>query len=165
MKFFVGIPIPKQYKRKIEMLRAEFKFFTTEPHITLVPPPVLEDNDMFISDLIKICKKTDNIKIILNSVNQFGNRVLYVSVESSGLIAFHNKIYEALDIKEEKTYIPHLTVVKKRPRRPIDILRIRSIAEKELLPAPSFTIKAITVYQQPKKNSIYIPYMVIPLGS
>ncbi|MGB4437677.1 MAG: hypothetical protein WBJ13_00325 [Sedimentibacter sp.] len=47
MKYFIGVPIPKNYKNKIEMLRAEFRFLTTEPHITLVPPPALPDDDSF----------------------------------------------------------------------------------------------------------------------
>jgi 2'-5' RNA ligase len=57
MKYFLGVSIPKNYKNKIEMLRAQFRFFTTEPHITLVPPPALPDEDDFIKNVIDVCKK------------------------------------------------------------------------------------------------------------
>jgi len=49
MKYFIGLQIPKDYKFKVEMLRANFNFFTTEPHITLVSPPDLPDDDYFIN--------------------------------------------------------------------------------------------------------------------
>jgi len=94
MKYFIGVPIPQNYKNKIEMLRAEFRFLTTEPHITLIPPPALPDDDSFIKDLIDVCKKTKSFNIKLNGFEQFGNRVLYVNVESPELINLYNEIYE-----------------------------------------------------------------------
>lgn len=164
MKYFIGAPIPKNYKNKIEMLRAEYRFFTTEPHITLVPPPALPDNDTFIEKVVKVCKKTKPINIKLNSIDQFVNRVLYVSVNSPDLIDLHKEIYENLNLQHEKRgYTPHLTIVKQRPKRPIDIEKIRKSAEIKLISAPEYTLHSIIVYYQPKEHSIYIPYMEIPL--
>ena len=165
MKYFIGAPIPKSYKNKIEMLRAEFRFFSTEPHITIVPPPALPGDDIFIENLIEICKIIKPFKIKLNSLGQFGNRVLYVSVNSPGLVNLYENIYQSLNLEKEKRgYTPHLTVVKQRPKRPIDIERIRERAEIKLTSAPEYTLKSIVVYHQPKEGSIYVPYMEIPLG-
>jgi 2'-5' RNA ligase len=165
MKYFLGVSIPKNYKNKIEMLRAQFRFFTTEPHITLVPPPALPDEDDFIKNVIDVCKKTEPFDVKLNSLGQFGNRVLFVSVDSPGLIDLHNKIYDNLGLEEEKRgYTPHLTLVKQRPKRPVEIDIIRKRAETKLIPAIEYTLDSITVYYQPKEHSIYVPYMEIPLG-
>lgn len=164
MKYFIGVPIPKNYKNKIEMLRAEFRFFSTEPHITLVPPPALPDEDTFIEKAVEVCKKIKPFNIKLNNLDQFGNRVLYVSVNSPDLINLYEKIYENLNLQHEKRgYTPHLTVVKQRPKRPIDIDKIRKRAEIQLIPSPVYTLNSIIVYHQPKKHSIYVPYMEIPL--
>lgn len=165
MKYFIGAPIPKIYKNKVEMLRAEFRFFSTEPHITLVPPPALPDDDIFIERLIEVCQTIKPFNVKLNNLDQFGNRVLYVSVNSPGLIDLYENIYEKLNLEKEKRgYTPHLTLVKQRPRRPIDIEKIRKRAEMKLIPSPEYTLKSIIVYYQPKERSIYVPYMEIPLG-
>lgn len=164
MKYFIGAPIPKAYKNKIELLRAEFRFFSTEPHITLVPPPALPDDDGFVKDIIKICKDTKKIKVALQNIGQFGSRVLYVSVSSPQLIRLHEKIYEELNIKEEERgYTPHLTVVKQRPGRKVDIPEIKDRAEARLAPYPEFFLNSIVIYHQPREKSIYVPYMEIPL--
>lgn len=164
MKYFIGAPIPDNYKSKIEMLRAEFRFLTTEPHITIVPPPALPDDDSFIREVVEICKKTAAFKISLNHLGQFGNRVLYVSVQSPELINLYKNIYEALNLEKEKRgYTPHLTIVKQRPNRPIDIEKVKKRAEIKLIPAVEYTLKSITVFHQPKERFIYVPYMEIPL--
>lgn len=165
MKYFIGAPIPRIYKNKIEMLRAEYRFFTTEPHITLVPPPALPEDDIFIKKLIQVCKKTKAFDIKLSKLDQFGNKVLYVSVDSPSLIKLHENIYESLGLKmERRKYVPHLTIAKERPRRPIDIKNVRKRAEMKLLPPPNYTLNSILVYYQPRQGSIYLPYMEIPLA-
>ena len=165
MKYFIGAQIPENYKNKIEMLRAEFKFFTTEPHITVIPPPLLPDEDTFIKDLIKLCNETAPFKINLNNLGQFGNRVLYINVDSPHLIELYDKINNTLNFKKEKRgYTPHLTIVKKRPGRTIDMERVKKRAEIKLIPATEYTLKSITIFYQPKEHSIYIPYMEIPFG-
>lgn len=163
MKYFIGAPVPENYKNKIEMLRAEFRFLTTEPHITIVPPIAFPDDDSFIKDVIDVCKKTAAFKIKLDHLGQFGNRVLYVSVQSAGLTKLYEDIFETLDLEKEKRgYTPHLTVVKQRPNRPIDIEKVKKRAEIKLIPALEYTLKSITVYHQPKERFIYVPYMEIP---
>ncbi|MDW5299274.1 MAG: 2'-5' RNA ligase family protein [Sedimentibacter sp.] len=165
MKYFIGVPIPKSYKNKIEMIRAEFRFLTTEPHITLVPPPALPDDDSFIKDVIDVCRKTKAFNIKLNDLGQFGNRVLFVNVEAPELINLYNNIYESLNLqKEERGYTPHLTIAKQRPNRKIDLEKIKKRAGKLLVPYPEYTLNSIVIYCQPKEKFMYIPYMKIPLG-
>ncbi len=165
MKYFIGASIPNSYKNKIEMLRAQFKFLTTEPHITIVPPPALPDEDYFIKDLIEVCKNTKPFKIKLNRLGQFGNRVLYVNVISNELIDLYENIYDKLSLEKEKRgYTPHLTIVKQRPKRLIDIEAVKKGAEIKLIPCPEYTLKSIVVYHQPKEKFIYVPYMEIPFS-
>lgn len=164
MKYFIGVPIPKNYKTKIEMLRAEIKFFTTEPHITLIPPPALPDDDSFVKKVIEVCKNTKSFQITLDKLGQFGKRVLYVGVNSPELIQLHDNIYGELNLEAEKgAYTPHLTIVKQRPGRTVDIDAIKKRAETMLIPCPKFILSSIVIYSQPKEKSIYVPYMVIPL--
>ncbi|NLJ59084.1 MAG: hypothetical protein GX339_09600 [Tissierellia bacterium] len=163
MKYFIGVTVPKNFKNKIELLRAEFRFFTTEPHITLVPPPALPEDDSFIEDLVKTCKETKAFNIKLHNLDQFGERVLYVKVYSPELISLREKLYDNLKlIKEKRPFTPHLTVVKQRPRRKVNIEKIRRRAEIKLNPYPKYPLNSLVVYYQPKEKSIYLPYMVIP---
>lgn len=163
MKYFIGAPVPDSYKNKIEMLRAEFRFLTTEPHITIVPPPVLPDEDYFITELIEVCKNTEPFKIKLNKLGQFGSRVLYVNVHSKELVNLYENIFNKLKLtKEKREYTPHLTIVKQRPKRPVDIETIRKRAEVKLTSYPEYTLKSVIVYHQPKEKFIYVPYMEIP---
>lgn len=165
MNYFIGAQVPKNFKNKIEMLRAEFRYFSTEPHITLIPPPVLPIEDSFIEGVIEICKNTRPIDIHLDGLKYFGNRVLYIGVNSPGIIKLHKKLYAGLNLQHEKReFTPHLTIVKQRPRRIIDIERIRKRAEIKLIPYPKYTLNSIIIYHQPIVRSIYVPYMKIPLG-
>lgn len=165
MKYFIGASIPKNYKNKIEMVRAQFRFLTTEPHITIVPPPALPDDDTFIKNIVEVCKATKAINIKLNNLGQFGYRVLYIDVQSPDLINLYENIYKTLNLEKEKRgYTPHITIVKQRPKRPIDIETVKKRAEIKLLPAPEYILKTITIYHQPKERFIYVPYMEIPLG-
>ena len=165
MKYFIGAPIPNNYKNKIELIRAEFRFFTTEPHITIVPPPALPDDDFFIKSLVEVCKEAKSFKVKLGHLEQFGNRVLYVSVDAPELINLYENIFEALKLeKEARGYTPHLTVVKQRPRRPIDIDNVKKRAAAKLVPSHEYILNSIVVYHQPKENFVYMPYMEIPLG-
>ncbi len=164
MKYFIGAPIPENYKNKIEMLRAEFRFFTTEPHITIVPPPALPDDDSFISDVVDVCRNTKAFKIKLSELGQFDSRVLYVGVHSPGLIDLYENIFKALNLpKEKRRYTPHLTIVKQRRNKPVDIDRIKKRAETKLVSASEYTLNSITIYHQPKERFVYLPYMEIPL--
>lgn len=166
MKYFIGIPVPETYRNKIEMLRAEFRFLTTEPHITLVPPPALPDDDSFIEKAAEVCRNTKPFIIKLEDLCQFGNRVLYVKVNSPELIKLYERIYAALNLEKEKRgYTPHLTVVKQRPNRPVDIEKIRARAEKKLSSSHEYTLKSIIVYHQPKERFMYLPYMEIPFDN
>lgn len=163
MKYFVGVPIPKDYKNKIELLRARFAFFTTEPHITLIPPPALPDEDDFIKDLIEVCKTIKPFTVKLRNIGQFGNRVLYVSVQSPDLTILYEKINEKLNLEKEKRgYTPHLTIVKQRLGRKVDIEKAKEYAMN--LDFFEYTLNSIVVYHQPKEHSIYVPYMEVPLG-
>ncbi|HCX61951.1 MAG TPA: hypothetical protein DHU59_05880 [Clostridiales bacterium] len=165
MKYFIGAPIPNLYKNKVETLRAEFRFLTTEPHITIVPPPALPDDDSFITDLIEVCKNTEPFKIKLDKLGQFGNRVLYVNVYSKELVSLYDNIFEKLNlVKEKRDYTPHLTIVKQRPKRPVDIEAVKKRAEIKLTSYPEYTLNSVVVYHQPKEKFIYVPYMEIPLS-
>lgn len=165
MKYFIGVPIPKNYKNKIEMLRAEFRYFTTEPHITLVPPPALPDDDSFIKQIVEICKSTPKFNVKLNELGQFGNRVLFINVDSPELINLYEKIYQHLDlVKEKRKFTPHLTVAKQRIGRPIDLDLIKKRAEHKLPPYPDFVLNSIVIYKQPKEKSVYLPFMEVPFS-
>jgi len=165
MKYFIGAPIPKKYKNKIEMVRAEFRFFTTEPHITLVPPPALPDDDIFIKQIVDICKKTQKFIVKLDKLGQFGNRVLFINVDSPELINLHETIYQQLDlVKEKRQFVPHLTVAKQRIGRPIDIELIKKRAEQKLPTYLEFILNSIVIYKQPKEKSVYLPFMEVPFS-
>lgn len=165
MKYFIGAPVPNTYKNKIEMLRAEFRFLTTEPHITIVPPTALPDDDSFIGDLVQVCKNTKPFTIKLDKPGQFGNRVLYVNVHSEELISLHENIFEKLNLTKEKNgYTPHLTIVKQRPKRSVDIEAVKKRAEVKITSHPEYTLKSLIVYHQPKERFIYVPYMEIPFN-
>ncbi len=165
MKYFIGIHIPKDYKHKIELLRAEFRFFSTEPHITIVPPPSLPDNDSFIKNTVEVCRKTEKFHIKLGSLEQFGRRVLYVSVDSPELTALYNNLFQSLGLKKEaRDYTPHLTVIKERRNRKIDIDIARKRTEVKLPEFSEYDLNSVTIYRQPKERFIYVPYMQIPIG-
>jgi len=164
MKYFIGIRIPKNYKNKIELLRAKYNFFTTEPHITLVPPSHLPNDDSFIKEIIEICKETKQLTINLGKLRQYSNEALYIDVNSPEIASFHEQIYKKLNlIKDTKNFIPHLTVIKQKSRKPINMNLIKKRADNILISAPKFNVDSIIIYQQPKEKSIYLPYMRIPL--
>ncbi|MFA9424474.1 MAG: 2'-5' RNA ligase family protein [Sedimentibacter sp.] len=165
MKYFIGIPVPKNYKNKIEMLRAEYRFLTTEPHITLVPPTALPTDDSFIEEVVKACRSTKAITINLDNLERFNNLALYISLHSSELEILYDNICDKLHLQNEKTsYNPHLTVLKQRQNKQIDLEKIKTKIEKRLSPYPAYKLTSLVIYHQPKERFIYVPYMKIPLS-
>ena len=165
MKYFIGVPIPKPYRDKIDAIRAEFRFFTTEPHITLIPPPSLPDDDTFISPLAGLLRGKDKLKVSLTGTGHFGSRVLYVSVQCPELSKLHDDIQAALGLPDEgRQYTPHLTIAKQRPGRPIKLKDFEERVKAVLPPYTEFNLSFLVVYKQPKEKSIYLPHMRIPLG-
>jgi 2'-5' RNA ligase len=163
MKYFIGLQIPKKNKLRIEMLRAEFKFFTTEPHITLISPALLPNDDSFINKIVEVCKQTQQFYVTFSKLKQFDNKVLYMDVHSPQLVTLHEEILKKLNIVEnKKNSISHLTIVKQGQRREINIPEIKKRAEKIILPTTNFSLNSIVIYKQPKEKSIYLPYMKIP---
>lgn len=164
MKYLIGIPVPKNYKNKIEMIRAEFRILTTQPHITLVPSSALPSDDSFIKDVIEICKETKPFNIKLDKLEELGNRALYINASSSELISLHHKIYSALNIEnKKKEFNPHLTIIKQRPTRPINLEKLKKKTGKHLDILNEFKLNSLVIYRQPKERFIYIPFMEIPL--
>lgn len=165
MKYFIGIQLPESYRKRIENVRDKFNFNSTIPHITIIAPPLLPEDDIFIKDLIDVCSHIEPFEVNLTGLNNFSDRVLYIDMNSDEIINLNKAIREGLNLEEpNKKFIPHLTIVKKRAGRYIDINKARVMSEKYLLPAPKLKVDSIVVYQQPKERSAYRPYIQIPLN-
>ena len=78
--------------------------------------------------------------------------------------ALKNALDELKLTKENRGYTPHLTIIKQRPKRPVDIETVKKRAEAKLASTRSYTLKSIIVYHQPKERFIYVPYMEIPFN-
>ena len=114
----IAILPPAELSRKIRLLQCQFGDNGIEPHITVKAQGGLGDNLKWFELAKEIARKTPPIHVTLGDIKKFGNEVLYISVDSPGIITLHNEILDKLDLHDEiierfferDLFTPHLTL-------------------------------------------------------
>ncbi len=164
MQYFIGIKVPNNYSFTIQAIREILNLNTTEPHITVIPPNILPNDDIFIKDLIFICSNISKFDIEINDIGQFDDRVIYLKTSSNELKNVKDKIVKGLDLTESKrAFVPHLTIYKRKFINKANIEKIQQIVKSKLPKKQSFTVSSLVVYEQKTDKAPFKPYMEIPL--
>src|SRR5688500_11384270 len=96
MKFFAGIVPPEVLFKAILDLQQQFGDNKIEPHITLRAPVIPIDSSGWIEGIRHVCGITPRFNIHLSGTGYFGNRVLFINVQSKELSTLYREIKKVI---------------------------------------------------------------------
>lgn len=169
-KYFLGLSLPLALRGKVLDFRAECILPGEEPHITVKAPCGLGVSEGWLEPVRKLCQVFPPIHVRIKGLGNFGSSVLYLKVESPGLVSLHNQLVSALGISlvdqaacfEGPQYVPHLTLLQRQGAE-LPMGRLAELATKRFEPS-SFTANSLTVYKKAGLQPLYEAYHVMSLG-
>lgn len=166
MQYFIGLKVPNNYNKAILAIRDSLNLKTTEPHITIIPPNILPNDDIFIKDLISCCDSITQFDLEIADIGTFGDRVIFLKIISSEINNVKIKIVNALKLTEEKReFVPHLTILKRKYMNKTNIEKVHQIVKNKLPAKHRYSVTSLVVYQQKTDRGAFLPYMEIPLNT
>ncbi|MCE7936936.1 2'-5' RNA ligase family protein [Candidatus Saccharibacteria bacterium CPR2] len=129
-RYFIGLSIPEPISSLISRYQTQFidkdiYMRPIIPHITLVPPNVL--NELSLSESLQRLKdinsKLKSFSATLNTINHFNNRVLHIALSDKvGVLrTTHESLIDNLDIQStvdghiKQEFTPHITLIQTKP--------------------------------------------------
>ncbi|HEX5797040.1 MAG TPA: RNA 2',3'-cyclic phosphodiesterase [Candidatus Saccharimonadales bacterium] len=158
-RYFIAISLPKDVSRHIEAIQKEIleghpvmKPF--QPHITLVPPNVLDSLpvETYVPRFKTVAQHYLPISIKLARTRTFENRVLYIEVEGPELINLQSELMKllpqaAID-KSNRDFVPHVTLAQAKPNQELaDELKNRLNFKIEAILPYKFTAEYISKFK------------------
>lgn len=123
MQYFIGIAPPPEISETIVLFQKSIPNnhtpFLFEPHITIKGPDGLTEDMVWIDLARNVLKNFQKIEIILNGIDTFENKVLFLRpFPAEKIVTMHRKLLSALKSTtnviegefENERYIPHLTL-------------------------------------------------------
>lgn len=172
MKYFIGIVPPDDIYETVLNIQKQFGDNRLEPHITLRPPVTVLNETAWVNAIETICNSFRPFPISLPTTGNFGNRVLFIDVQSSTLTILHNELipaiqpYEEADMKQQQnqSFHPHLTLGRgwcgfTKP----DFAAMKILADEYLAKEPVvFEAKFLRVYHKPSGKGRYEKMKDVP---
>lgn len=174
MKYFIGIVPPEDIYEAVLNIQKQFGDNRLEPHITVRPPVTVTNETAWINAIENVCSSFSPILASLPGTGNFGNRVLFIDVDSKPLATLHDAIIKAIkpfehvdnNQEESRAFRPHLTLGRSWcgfTRQDFAVMKI--LADKYLSKEPvSFDAKSVRVYHKPSSKGRYEVLKDVPLS-
>lgn len=118
IEYFLGITLPDDFTKEVEIIRRRFAAPRTAPHITLIPPfrwtSSEGDLERILMDSIRGCLP---FTVTTKGLGRFGRSVIFIDVAlSSELRKLYKRLKESLeqegidDLAKGRPYHPHITL-------------------------------------------------------
>ncbi|WP_297819286.1 2'-5' RNA ligase family protein [Segetibacter sp.] len=174
MKYFIGVVPPGNIYETVLNIQKQFGDNRLEPHITLRPPVTVSDEIAWIAAIEKVCNSFRPFPICLPDTGNFGNRVLFIDVQSTHLTNLHKELITAIQPFEEgdarqqpqqhESFHPHLTLGRGWcgfTRE--DFAAMKILAHEYLAKEPvAFEAKFLRVYNKPSGKGRYEKMKDVP---
>ncbi len=164
MRLFIAVKIPESVAGELDKINLSLfsgkRVEKENYHINLHFIGEADNPKNIIDKLKKI--KFKKFPVIFNGFGSFPNkksvRILFVSCNSSGIMLLNEQISKCLGIKNDKSYVPHLT-----------LMRVKSVTkgyetffEKEF--ESEFTVNSFVLYKSvlTQKGPVYKPLEEFP---
>jgi 2'-5' RNA ligase len=161
-EYFLGIEPPEAQLELIAQVMTRLGSRAPVPHITLVPPRVLAPDLAWLADVRRVTARSLRPSIEFGSVGLFGDRVVYLTVQSPMLEQLQRRLFEAAlpgraDSDEhppDRKYVAHLTLVDLRHAND-EIVREGVMQGEQLLPLAPFVAKHLVIFRRADGESRY----------
>lgn len=174
MKYFIGIVPPEEVYQKLLDIQTQHGDNRLEPHITLRPPVVPSPEQGWLQVVEQQAAAAKPFEVLLPGTGTFGKRVMFVRVESAGLLKLHAELIPALKDFEPVTakkesiddFHPHLTLGRAWCGFTADDFEsMKKMAEGYLLENDvRFVVSALRIYYKPDPQGRYQTYKDVPLA-
>ncbi len=167
MKFFVGIVPPPDIYSQLQQIQNQFGDNRLEPHITIRPPVSPLQLDPWLQTIKAISAAFKPFDIHLPGTGFFGDRVLFVNVQSPGLKQLYDLLIPALQPFEKEepgkgdgSFHPHLTLGRKWCGFTIEDFAAMKLLADDYLQASlvSFKVTQIRIYYKPDNHGRFETY-------
>ena len=135
------------------------------PHITVKSPNGLTPDLKWISRVRIVAEQVAPFRVKIDQPGTFGDRVLFLSVDSPGLVELHRRVLDvvsrAVDIDAERVFVPHLTLSISRHAQglpPFEEL-VSTLRDLE-----AFEVFDLTVFRREESSSHYQSWTRLPLA-
>ena len=126
-RYFIGISPPDPLYSQVVNFQLGRPCALVEPHITVKAQSGLIDPPTWLKNIWTICLATKPFPVVVNEVEHFGGDVVYLKVESPGLVELHRSFVRAIgptpeeimDFHEMEGFIPHITLSQSMPEQGI----------------------------------------------
>lgn len=173
MKYFIGIVPPEAVYHKLLDIQRQHGDNRLEPHITLRPPVIPSSEQDWLKVVEQQAAAVKPFDVWLPGTGSFGKRVMFVRVESAGLLKLHEELIPALmafePVMHKKEisdgFHPHLTLGRAWCGFTADdFASMKRMAEAYLFEQDvRFKAAAIRIYYKPDPHGRYQTYKDVPL--
>jgi 2'-5' RNA ligase len=170
--YFFAVTPPEPTLRAIESFRARWghPHHNVEPHMTIKPPfPWSDAPETFLAPLRPGLAALRPFTARLGAPARFGDAVLYLTVNSTGMKELHLATIAAVPTNpadhDGESYTPHLTLAVTRFGISAEGLeRMEAEARAELSAFAPFEVTALRCYHRAGKDDRWHPLCDLPLG-
>jgi 2'-5' RNA ligase len=152
---------PEAYQRRIVAWRSRWlgdgERRAVEPHVTVKAQGGLTDDLAWLDRVRAVCATFSAFVVALTGPAMFGDHVVYLGVESPGIVSLHRRLVEAVapppalieQYFELDQYTPHLTLGQSEWGLAAKVLaEMRAEAARALSPFPTFNVAALRIYRE-----------------
>lgn len=131
------------------------------PHVTVVSPPEMAGLEAWHEPARAVAASTVAFEVRLGAPGTFAERVAYLAVESTGLLALRARLCAALGLDAAAPYVPHLTLCTARGRRPLPSLDAVALPASARAP---YLARSLVVLRQDRPSEPYEPESRLPFA-
>ena len=167
--FYIAIKPSGDDSLRIADVMGQFGDPWPNPHITLRAPDSLTSDLTWLSNLLEVAAGTAPFAVAFAEARTFDDRVLYLSIDSTGVIELHQRILDVLgpgrDLGGEasvaKPYVPHLTLFVARRHQELPAYEDVLSRLQDLKP---FEVTELTVLRREDSSTRYQTWKRVPLA-
>ena len=172
-RYFIGISPPDPLYSQVVNFQLGRPCALAEPHITVKAQSGLVDPPSWLKNIWTICLATKPFPVVVDEVDHFGNEVVYLKVESPGLMELHRSFVgaiaptkeEIIDFHEMEGFVPHITLSQSMPTHAIaDIGSVVERAKVKFTTPTRFICGSVKIYRAPSEFEQYRVFKEYMLG-
>jgi len=171
--YVIGISPPDPLYGQVVNFQMGKACALVEPHITIKAQCGLVDPPYWTEKVRAICISTPPFPARVGDVFRFGSDVIYLGVESPGLISLHKCLVNAISPTKEENeryhemedFIPHLTLAQNIPGREIENFEdVVSEARSRFVAPSKIMCRSVKIYRSSSQFGQYRVFKEYRLG-
>ena len=167
--YFLGLEVPAGARRRLEETMSLLGDEHPLPHVTVIAPPRLGNALEWLEPVRVAVAEFPRFVANLGTARTFGDRVLYLTVESTPLVQLHRHLLAVLgptnddeEAHEGPSYVAHLTLAVARGRRSLPPYEP---ALAQLGSFRPFAVRSVVVFAREVGDVQYRAWRRLPLSS